>query len=296
MIKESAGKISDELYALGSPALPAYLLVGKTPVLFDAGMTFMGPLYLRELKEHLGDANRLAYCFLTHSHYDHCGAAPFLKANIPGLKIAASSLAGEIFRRPNAVQLIQSLSQSMEEANRAQIGDADVTFRGLELDRTLEEGDEIVLEDGNQIQVIATPGHTRDAVSYYLPRLKALVGGEAVGSFDRNFDVHPVFLSSHGDYLSSLEKLSKLEINLLMLGHFYYLTEGAQTMIAKAIEATKTFGRRIEEELNSLGGDQEAVVKKIFKKDYVEERLIKQEERPFLINLKAQVKAVAEGK
>jgi len=296
MIKESAGKISDELYALGSPALPAYLLVGKTPVLFDAGMTFMGPLYLRELKKHLGDANRLAYCFLTHSHYDHCGAAPFLKENIPGLKIAASSLAGEIFRRPNAVQLIQSLSQSMEEANRAQIGDADVTFRGLELDRTLEEGDEIVLEDGNQIQVIATPGHTRDAVSYYLPRLKALVGGEAVGSFDRNFDVHPVFLSSYGDYLSSLEKLSKLEINLLMLGHFYYLTEGAQTMIAKAIEATTAFGRRIEEELNSLGGDQEAVVKKIFKKDYVEERLIKQEERPFLINLKAQVKAVAEGK
>lgn len=51
MIKESIGKISDELYALGSPALPAYLLMGKCPVLFDAGMTFMGPLYLRELKK-----------------------------------------------------------------------------------------------------------------------------------------------------------------------------------------------------------------------------------------------------
>lgn len=38
------------------------------------------------------------------------------------------------------------------------------------------------------------------------------------------------------------------------------------------------------------------MVKKIFQEDYVEKKLIKQEERPFLINLKAQVKAVAEKK
>ncbi len=99
MIKESAGKISDGLYALGNPALPAYLLMGKAPVLFDAGMTFMGPSYLRDLKKYLGDANRLVYKFLTHSHFDHSGAAPFLKRNIPGLKVAASKLAAEVFKR-----------------------------------------------------------------------------------------------------------------------------------------------------------------------------------------------------
>ena len=38
------------------------------------------------------------------------------------------------------------------------------------------------------------------------------------------------------------------------------------------------------------------MVKKIFQEDYVEKKLIQQEERPFLINLKAQVKAVAERK
>ena len=150
-------------------SLPIFFM-GETPVLFDAGMTFMGPFYLQELKKYLGDANRLAYLFLTHSHFDHSGAAPFLKKNIPGLKVAASNLAAEIFRRPNAIQLIQSLSKGMEEAYQSQIGDVDVTFRGLELDRTLEDGDEIELEDGTKIQVIATPGHTRDAVSYYIPR------------------------------------------------------------------------------------------------------------------------------
>jgi glyoxylase-like metal-dependent hydrolase (beta-lactamase superfamily II) len=184
----------------------------------------------------------------------------------------------------------------MEEKMKSQGGDLDVTFHGLELDRILEDGEEIRLEDETRIQVIATPGHTRDTVCYYLPKLKALVGGEAVGTFDRHFNVRPVFLSSYDDYLSSLEKLKRLEMDLLLLGHFHALTADAQSMIPKAIEATKAFGRRIESELKAHGGNQEAVVKKIFQEDYVEKKLINQEERPFLINLTAQVKAIAERK
>ncbi len=293
MIKESTGKISDEFYALGNPALPAYLLMGKTPVLFDSGMTFMGPFYLRELKNYLGDINRLAYNLLTHSHFDHSGGAPFLKRNIPGLKVAASKLAAEIYNRPNAIQLIQSLSKDLEERFRSQLGESDVTFRGLDVDLILEDGDVIDLEDGTKIQVIATPGHTRDAVSYYIPRLKALVCGESVGIFDRNLNVRPVFLSSYDDYVTSLKKLQGLEVEWLMMGHLHVLTEGdARGIVARAIEATQAFKERIEKELGFFKGDPEAVVKKIFQEDYVERKLIPQEERPFFINLVAQVKAV----
>ncbi len=296
MVKESQGKITEEFYALGNPALPAYLLMEKTPVLFDSGMTFMGPLYLQDLKKYLDDPNRLTTLFLTHSHFDHAGSAPFLKKNIPGLKIAAGRSAADILKRPNAIQLIQSLSKPMEEKFKSQLGDTDVTFRGLELDRVLEDGEEIRLEDGTVIRVITTPGHTRDTICYYIPRLKALVGGEAVGSFNRNFDVRPVFLSSYDDYLTSLEKLKNLEIEVLLLGHHYALTGDAQEMVPKAIEATRAFGQRIEEELKTAGGNQEAVVKKIFREDYVEKKLFNQDERPFLINLTAQVKAIAERK
>jgi glyoxylase-like metal-dependent hydrolase (beta-lactamase superfamily II) len=296
MIKESKGKITEKFYALGNPALPAYLLLGDSPVLFDSGMTVMGPLYLQDLKKYLGDPDRLTYLFLTHSHFDHAGSAPFLQRNLPRLRVAAGKAAADILKRPNAIQLIQSLSKPMEEKMKSQLGDLEVTFRGLELDRTLEDGEEIRLEDGTRIQVIATPGHTRDTVCYYLPELKALVGGEAVGTFDRNFNVRPVFLSSYDGYLSSLEKLKNLEVDLLLLGHFHVLTADAQAMIPKAIQATLALGKRIEVELKAQGGNQEAVVKKIFREDYLEKKVINQEERPFLINLTAQVKAVAERK
>ena len=296
MIKESKGKITEKFYALGNPALPAYLLRGDSPVLFDSGMTVMGPLYLQDLKKYLGDPDRLTYLFLTHSHFDHAGSAPFLQRNLPRLKVAAGKAAADILKRPNAIQLIQSLSKPMEEKMKSQLGDLEVTFRGLELDRTLEDGEEIRLEDDTRIQVIATPGHTRDTVCYYLPELKALVGGEAVGTFDRNFNVRPVFLSSYNDYLSSLEKLKNLEVDLLLLGHFHALTADAQAMIPKAIQATLALGKRIDAELKAQGGNQEAVVKKICREDYLEKKVINQEERPFLINLTAQVKAVAERK
>jgi glyoxylase-like metal-dependent hydrolase (beta-lactamase superfamily II) len=238
--------------------------------------------------------NRLSYLFLTHSHFDHSGAAPFLKRKIPGLKVAASKLAAEVFVRPNAIQLIQSLSKGMEEKFRPQIGNAEVAFQGLELDRVLEDGDEITLEDGTQIQAIATPGHTRDALSYYIPRLKALVCGEAMGTLDRSFNARATFLSSYDDYLASLEKLKRLEIGLLLMAHTFMLTgEDAAGMVFRAIEATRAFKERIEGDLDLLKGDQEAVVEKIFREDYVEKKLISQEERPFLINLAAQVKAIA---
>jgi len=292
MVKISGGEITNDFYALGTPDFPAYLLKGKQPVLFDAGMTFMGPRYLDDLKASLGGPQMLAFLLLTHSHFDHSGAAPFLKRNIPGLKVAASRLAGEIFKRPNAIKLIQSLSQGMEEKFRDEIGERDVSFQGLDLDRTFEDGDIVELEDGTTIQVISTPGHTRDAVSYYIPRLKALVVGEAVGGVDRESAIRPVFLSSYEDYLASLEKLRSLDIKILLFGHHYFVIEDAQEMIVRGIESTRAFAQRIEEELDAAGGDQEAVVQKIFNEDRRERNSTGMEDRPMLLNLTAQVKAI----
>ncbi len=294
MIKESAGKISDKLYALGNPAFPAFLLLGKIPALFDAGMTFMGPHYLKELKGHLHDPARLQYLLLTHSHYDHCGSAPFLKKRIPGLNIGGSRLAAEVWKRPNAIRLIRSLSRDHEERFKGLIGDEDVSFSALDIDLILEDGGELVLGDATRVQVIATPGHTRDAVSFYLPEWEALIAGEAVGVFDGNLHIRPEFLSSYEDYMASLEKLASLKINLLLMAHWYVLTEDdARGFMPKSIEATKRCKKKIEDLLDRLGGDQEAVVKKIFEKEYVDSNSAQQEQRPYLINLQSKVKAVA---
>jgi glyoxylase-like metal-dependent hydrolase (beta-lactamase superfamily II) len=295
MIIESKGKIGEGLYAIGAPELPAYLLVGEKPVLFDAGMTFMGPLYWEGLKEHLGDAGRLQYLFLTHSHFDHSGAAPFLKRKIAGLQIGSHTLAAETFKKPNAVDLIRSLSRNCEKQYREMIGGENVLFDTLAVDIVLADGMEMDLGGGVSFKVIATPGHTKDSISFYIPRCKALITGEAVGVYDKNFTTHPEYLSSYNDYMASLEKLASLEIDILMMAHYYTLTgEDANGYIVKAIESARLFRARIEKYLQELNGDREAVVKKIYKEDYEDTGVIQQEVRPFLINLAAKVKVVAE--
>jgi len=297
MILESKGKIAERLYAIGSPALPEFLWTGKTPSLFDAGMTFMGPTYFKDLQTLLGDVRRLRYLFITHSHYDHCGSAPYLKRKIPGLQIGASARAAEVWKRPNAIQMIQNLSKAAEENFRKLIGGENVLFDGLEVDLTLEGGAEIDLGEDVRLKVLSTPGHTRDAVSFYLPGIKTLICGEAVGTLNRDGSVRPEFLASDRDYLDSLTKLRRLDIDILIMAHLNILTgDEAQKHLSRSIEATVDFRRRIEKELTAANGNQQETVEKISREDYEEKKIILQEKRPYLINLTAQVKTIAEGK
>jgi len=297
MIIESKGRIQDGIYAIGAAELPGYLLMGRHPVLFDAGMTFMGPLYLAELKNHLGDVNRLSFHFLTHSHFDHAGASPFLKRHIPNMRIGASPAAAETFRKPNAVELIRNLSRSLEEKYRDLIGNEDVNFQGLEIDLVLTEGMEIDLGAGLTCKVMATPGHTRDSLSFYIPAMKAVIAGEAAGVFDRNFTIHPEFTSSYKDYMNSLHKLASLDIEILMMSHFFTLTaEDARGYMKKSIDKTNIFKDRIEGCLADANGDRRSVVQKIFKEDFEDTGAILQDARPYLINLEAKVRVIAEGR
>ena len=50
MIYSQTGKIVDDFYLLGHPAIPVYLLDGPSPVIFDAGFTILGDLYIRRSK------------------------------------------------------------------------------------------------------------------------------------------------------------------------------------------------------------------------------------------------------
>jgi len=297
MIIQKPGRIVEGLYALADIDLPAWLVSAETPSLFDAGITFMGPSYIREIRRYLGDEKRLRWIFITHAHFDHAGTAPYLKRRIPGLKVAASRMAADIVKKPNAVNLIRSLSRDYEEQHKALFGDEDIAFDALEVDRVLEDGETVDLGGGWAFRVIATPGHTRDGLSFYFPRIKALICGEAAGVPDRNFRIHPEFLASYSDYVASLEKLADLDVEIILLSHFYILTgPDARGYMKKSLESTVAFSNRIRRYLDEAGGSQETVVRRIFEEDHQGTGAIQQAERPYLINLAAKVKAVAENK
>jgi len=86
-------------------------------------------------------------------------------------------------------------------------------------------------------------------------------------------------------------------VEIIMLSHHYVLTGAeARSYLKKSLESTFAFAERIRKYLTETGGDQETVVKRIFKEDHQDTGAIQQAERPYLINLSAKVKAVAENK
>ena len=276
--------------------MPAFLLTSKTPVLFDAGVTAMGPQYLKDISTHLGNTDRLAYILLTHSHFDHCGACPFLKRKIQGLKIAASAHAAKILEKPSAVELMRTLSSTFEKNFRDIIGNEDVSFTPVAVDLILRDGDELDYGGGWKVRVIETPGHTKDSLSYYIPRIKTLIAGEAVGIYN-NSEIQPEFSSSYIDYMASLEKLATLDIDILAMAHVHILTgDDARKHIGRSIESAVSFKKRIENYLDMFNGDRERVVEAILREDYDETQPLRQDKKSFLLNLNAKIRVIAEKK
>lgn len=296
MILEQAGKICDGLYATGYHFIPAFLLAAPAPVLFDAGVAAMGPHYLKDLETYLGRADALKYLLLTHSHYDHCGAAPYLKERIPDLRIGADAHAAKVLQKPNAVGLIRALNDNFVEVFKDAIGTEKIPFNPLEVDLILKDGDELDCGGGWTVRVIETPGHTNDSLSFYIPKIKTLIPGEAVGVF-HNDAAHPEFSSGYTDYLTSLEKLMTLDVEILPLAHRHILTgDDAARYLKDSLAATRSHKERIENYLDRFSGDRERVVETILGEDYDETVLIQQDKRSFTLNLQAQVRVVAEGK
>ncbi len=281
----------ENILMLGNGHVPAFLYCGEKPVLFDPGVSAFGPLYLEKIRQNLKDPSSLILA-LTHSHFDHCGAAPYLLRNIPGIKIAASEKAADVILRPNAVELMEKLNQEYEKEMKDELKGEDVSFEAFEVDYRLKEGG--VLKLGNDsCRIFETPGHTRDCLSYFFPEKGVLFCGESAGVAEGTF-IHTPFLTSFEDYLSSLKKIAGLKPKVLCIAHNGILIgEDIILFISEAIGAVNEYRDMIDNYLNEYDGEQEKVVERITTEEYDSKGEHMQNRDPFMLNLRAKVSAVA---
>jgi glyoxylase-like metal-dependent hydrolase (beta-lactamase superfamily II) len=297
MIIETIGNISDGLHSVGHTLFPAFLLGSPMPVLFDAGISALGPAYRRALENGRGEPSRPFLNLITHAHYDHCGALPYLKRNMAGLRAGCSAGAQSLFMEENAVAEIRRLNEDYEVRFPHLTEGEDVAFREPRTDLVLGDGDRLDLGGGWTVEVLATPGHTGDSLSFYIPGIGALIPGEAAGLYTTDFFVQSEFSFSYEAYLDSLERLSRLDVRILLMAHLYVLTDrDVPDFMEKSIAGAKRFRNRIAFLLDRHQGDRERVVEEIFRSDYEESKDVLQERGPYLGNLRDKVRVVAEGR
>lgn len=296
MILDHAGKIIDGFYVMGDPVMPVYLLDGPTPVLFDAGLTSLCRLYEEDIVKVLGNRSP-AYLFLTHSHFDHIGAAAYLKTVYPKMRITGSARTQEILGRPKAIHLIRSLNQEaaqlMESLNRASIYKG--PFDPFDLDLKLNGDRTIELDPDCHVEIIKTPGHTWDFISYWVPEKKILVASEAVGCNDGSGYIYTEFLVDYDIYLASLKRLARLDAQVLCQGHGLVFTgKDAEEHVSHSIEQAANYLVMVEEFLQKERGDIDRTVARVKAAEWDSKPWPKQIESAYVLNTRTRVSNIRE--
>jgi glyoxylase-like metal-dependent hydrolase (beta-lactamase superfamily II) len=300
MIFSQNGLITREFGLAGLSWTPVYVLLGKQPVLFESGFACAGKLYTEDILNFSGGSEP-RYLFLTHMHYDHCGASNYFKNRFQGLKIAASALAAEFMGRANVVNRITALSRDLI-ALTAVIPGVDASkllqnpFEPFKVDLLLKDGDRIAVEEGLTVEVLATPGHTRDMLSYYVPEKKILIATEASGCIDRAGTLITEFLFNYETYLSSLKRLAGLEVEILCQGHHRVFVgrDEVKAFFTWSLQEAVRFKDRVYELLDATKSNIEEVIRLIKQEQYDINLNVKQPEKAYLLNLTARVKHLAE--
>ena len=284
------GEVFDGFHVVGNETVPVYLLDGPVPVLFDAGLTALGR-YEADIRRILGDRTP-GYLFLTHSHFDHIGAAAHLKSVYPAMKIAGSKRTQEILQRDKAVQLIRSLNQeaaeSLESLNQGSIYED--PFESFDLDVKLKGGEIIELDPDCHIEVLNAPGHTWDFISYWVPEKKLLIASEAVGCDDGSGYIFAEFLVDYDAYVRTLTGLNGLDVNVLCQGHKVVLTgPDARTHMQRSLEQAPQYLAMVEEFLKEEQGDIERTVDRVKAVEWDPKPWPKQTESAYVLNTRIRV-------
>jgi glyoxylase-like metal-dependent hydrolase (beta-lactamase superfamily II) len=295
----STGKIADRFYVLGSLDVPVFLLDGPHPALFDAGFRAFAGMYQRDI-ENILCGRAPEYLFLTHAHYDHIGAVSRFKEAWPRLKVVAHAKTAKILASQGALRAISDLSR--EAANLGgKFGVVEIDEHGFEpftTDLMLSPSQMIPLEPDLTITALPTPGHTQDAVSYWIPQMKILIASDAVGNEDERGYITSEFLVDFDAFCASLQMISQLNAEILCPGHRLVVTGASEvrSYLGRCIEEAVRHLAMVEDFLEREGDDISRTVARIKAFEWDPVPWPKQPEKAYLINTRAKVRTILERK
>ncbi|GAB6910128.1 hypothetical protein DESC_200007 [Desulfosarcina cetonica] len=261
MWNQNPGAVNDHLVLLGTRENNVYLLKGDVHMLVGGGCQWI----VRELMEQIQawkiDMQRVKYLFIGHSHFDHCGAVPFLQKRYPHLEVLASRPADKYFNMPKAVHNARTFGRQALQ----QMGVAN-EFEGISLDfdtirvkRVLRDGDRLDLGQGMVATVFETPGHSRCAMTLYLEKQKWLFPSDALSlPIDNGRQFACTASESFVEYMHSLNRMDALDVELCAWEHYGWVAgEDARQVVSRVKQATLAYKETLKTHVES-SGDVEA--------------------------------------
>ena len=212
----------------------AILILGRgNNVLIDCGMAYSAHITIENIKKVLADEavikdsrcrqGKLDYILLSHSHYDHMGALPYILEEFPEAKVLAGAHCAKVLEREGAKKLIKELGETARDlydpGSRMEI-----IAEGIHVDEVLEEGSCLYIgekgDEAEYIKAIETPGHTNCSMSFLIMPMGLLFSSESTGILEGEDYVHTPCLKSFIQGIASAEKCRAIDARHLCLPHF----------------------------------------------------------------------------
>jgi len=237
------GPLSDQLLFLGDEKVCMYLLMGERFLILGGGMSYVVPTVEAQMDRFGVDRDRIMGMVMLHSHFDHCGAAPYFQQAYPHWEIMGSKGTAKVFGMEKAAKNIARLDKATRERYGVdeRFQDILLDFHAPNLTRALKEGDRIDLGGGLEVTILETPGHSKCSITAYAPGLNLLFPSDAAplpvmkdgGFVVMANDNLPI-------YLQSLERMAALSADGVCYEHRgAILGPGAKTALDESLRLTK---------------------------------------------------------
>ena len=225
-------KIKENIYILELPNMnpqsndfvyPTVIKDGSNLTLIDTGFPKQIEYIKSALEKDGLDINNIKTIILTHQDIDHIGNVKDILNLVPDIEIISYNEEAEYIngsKTPCKVEYMERNLDKMDE-NGKKLYPLFKTFfenNKINVDKVVKNGD--VINKGEDMQVIATPGHTPGHMCLYIERYKLLIAGDLLSIKDGNITICREELNYNNDmYLQSVNKIKDLELETIICFH-----------------------------------------------------------------------------
>ena len=275
IVRVTAGFGGEALLVFGS----------EKTALYDCGMAYCHDQLLKNISAALQarGRERLDYVLLSHTHYDHIGALPYITKRWPEVVVCAAAKAKSVFKSEGAKGTMKRLGEAARDEFSA--SKAPVSVDGLRVDRVVKDGDQISI-GFEYFAVLETPGHTACSMTYVLEPAGIMFTSESTGVLKNPQCVETSALKSYQDTIVSAEKCKTYHAKQIICPHFGIFPEG---FVDAYFDMYVKFAKEEKDFILSLayeGYTYEEILKEYEKKYWTVQRGKSQPKPAFLENAK----------
>ncbi|MDD2190234.1 MAG: MBL fold metallo-hydrolase [Eubacteriales bacterium] len=217
--------VTDKLVRVTAGAGGESILIkgSEKTALIDCGMACFGNKLVDNVKKELGD-RMLDYVILSHTHYDHIGALPYIRKAWPDLISFGAVYGKKVLKKKSALRRIEDMSESAWVYYLNLESKPLVLMDGMRIDQAVSENDVISLGE-ETLTVFETPGHTACSLTYLLNPYQILFTSESTGVYIGKGQIITGLLKSYRETVKSIEKCRRIKLKHIISPHYGLIPE-----------------------------------------------------------------------